>query len=70
QLSPKQTTITVRGKARAVLSFIERPPDNLVYADVAPAIARKLRRVRLKLPTVKGPLVERPTCGCKVQIAG
>ncbi len=54
QLEPPETTVTVRGKARAVLSLARRPPDNLVHADVAPAIARKQRRVRLQVPTLKG----------------
>lgn len=53
-LKPTETTVTVRGKARAVLAFIDQPPDNLVFADVGPAISRKQRSVRLQLPALKG----------------
>ena len=53
-LTPTETTVTVRGKARTVLAFVDHPPDNLVFADVGPAISRKQREVRLQLPALKG----------------
>jgi YbbR domain-containing protein len=53
-LNPSEARLTVRGLVRTVNAFLEKVPDNVIFADVAPAIARKERRIRLHTPTVKG----------------
>lgn len=53
-LEPADASVQVRGLARAVRSFLETPPDNLVFADMAPAIEAKERTVQLRTPPVKG----------------
>lgn len=53
-LEPSEARLTVRGLVRTVNAFLEKLPDNAIAADVAPAIARKQRRIRLTTPTVKG----------------
>ena len=53
-LEPSEARLTVRGLVRQVNAFLENLPDNVVFADVGPAIERKERRIRLKTPTVKG----------------
>ncbi|MEY3011378.1 MAG: hypothetical protein RIT45_113 [Pseudomonadota bacterium] len=52
-LEPATAQITVQGKTRVVNALLAAPPDNLVYADVGPAIARKERSVRLTAHALK-----------------
>lgn len=53
-LEPSEVNVTVKGLVRAVNAFVDQLPDNLVFADVGPAIARKERRIRLQTPAVEG----------------
>ena len=53
-LEPAEVVLTAHGLVRAVTALMKAPPDNLVYADLAPAINRKQRRVRLLTHVVEG----------------
>ncbi len=52
-LEPATAEVSISGKVRAVNALLAAPPDNLVYADVGPAIARKERSVRLVAHALK-----------------
>lgn len=52
-LEPATAQVMVQGKTRAVRALLADPPDNLVYADVGPAIERKERAVRLVAHALK-----------------
>lgn len=69
-LEPSRTTVTVRGLVRPVTAFIDHLPDNLVFADVGPAIARKERRISLSTPTVEGLSLHLSTRVAKFRLLG
>ena len=54
QLTPKTASVTLRGPARLLLKTLSSPTRDWVEAKLAPAIARKERRVRLKTRPIKG----------------
>ena len=54
QLTPKTASVTLRGPARLLLKTLSSPTRDWVEAKLAPAIARKERRVRLKIRPIKG----------------
>jgi YbbR domain-containing protein len=69
-LQPTEASVTIRGLTRAVRALVDNPPDNLVFADVGPAIERKERRVALRAHPVKGlTLTVKPTVA-KFQLLG
>ncbi len=53
-LEPGEISVRVEGLARAVNAFMARPLDNLVFADVGPAVQRGERTVALSVNLVKG----------------
>jgi len=69
-LEPSDAKVTVRGLVRSVNAFLDKLPDNLVFADVGPAIARKERRIRLLTPAVKGLRLRVVPAVAKFQLLG
>ena len=69
-LKPAQAAVQVSGLTRAVRSLIDKPPDNLIFADVGPAIERKERRVKLRAHPVKGLTLTTDPAVAKFQLLG
>ncbi len=69
-LQPAEAAVTVRGLTRAVRGLIDTPPDNLIFADVGPAIERKERRVHLRAHPVKGLTLTIKPSVAKFQLLG
>ncbi len=51
-LEPSEVSATIEGPAHFVSAFLAQPPDNLVFADVAPVLARGETQVGLTMPTL------------------
>ena len=69
-LKPAQAAVQISGLTRAVRSLIDSPPDNLIFADVGPAIERKERRVKLRAHPVKGLTLTTDPAVAKFQLLG
>ncbi len=69
-LNPTEATISIRGLTRAVRALVDNPPDNLIFADVGPAIERKERRVKLRAHPVKGVTLTIKPAVAKFQLLG
>lgn len=69
-LQPTEATVQVHGLTRAVLALVASPPDNLIFADVGPAIERKERRVVLRAHPVKGLTLTTEPPVAKFQLLG
>jgi YbbR domain-containing protein len=53
-IEPAEVTLRLEGSARAVSGFVAHPPDNLVFADLGPALQRGEREVPLRAHPIKG----------------
>lgn len=53
-LEPAAADVVVTGRVRAVNALLAEPPDNLIHADIGPAIERKERTVRIMSNPIKG----------------
>ena len=53
-VDPAEVTLRLEGNARAVASFVAHPPDNLVFADLGPALQHGEHEVPLRTHPVKG----------------
>lgn len=53
-VEPPEISVRVEGLSRAVSTFLARPPDNLVYADIGAALQQGQRVVTLSVNAVKG----------------
>lgn len=61
-LDPAEVNLRVEGLVRAVHAFMARPPEGIVFADVAAPLQRNERLVRIGVQPVKG-LILTPTPG-------
>ena len=69
-IDPAVAAVQVRGLTRAVRALVDSPPDNLIFADVGPAIERKERRVHLRAHPVKGLTLTTEPAVAKFQLLG
>lgn len=69
-LDPPEVNLRVEGLVRAVTAFVSRPPDNLVYADVAAALQRNERSVRLNVHSIKGLTITPTPAVAKFSVLG